>query len=70
MAHVPTDSFSSSFLTVLQKASPATQQLMAVKNKFIAMFPPTEANCHESHSNSGSKTAHLRRRKTCPVFFA
>jgi len=32
-------SFSSGFLTVLQKASPATQQLMALENKFIAMFP-------------------------------
>jgi hypothetical protein len=35
MAHVKT----SGFLTVLQKASPATQQLMALENKFIAMFP-------------------------------
>jgi hypothetical protein len=29
---------STGFLTVLQKASPATQQLMALENKFIAMF--------------------------------
>jgi hypothetical protein len=32
------DSFSSGFLTALQKASPATQQLMILENKFIAMF--------------------------------
>ncbi len=63
------DSFSSGFLTVLQKTSPATQQPMGLENRFdchsslqqkqirLPFFPATEANCHESHSNSGSETA-------------
>jgi hypothetical protein len=33
------------------------QQPDGLENKFIAMFPSNRANCHESHSNSGSKTA-------------
>ena len=58
-----TDSFSLGFLTVLQKLR---QQLMALENKFIAIYPITEANYHESHSNSGPKTAYSKQldRKT------
>ena len=49
--------FSTGFFTVLQGCKRLRQQLMALENKFNAIFPYTEANWHESHSNSGSKTA-------------
>ena len=32
-------------LTILQKASPATQQPTALENNLLPFFPSTEANC-------------------------
>jgi hypothetical protein len=61
MADAKNTPFSSGFFTILQNASPVRQQLMALENKFCChFFPRHRANCHESHSNSGSKTALLR----------
>lgn len=37
---------------------------MALENEFIAISPITEANCDQSHSDSGSKTAHFMSNST------